>query len=744
MALALKDGLRYTTSELERLVDRAQQLLIDRRNQLAIAGRISVHGSVTETAYAAAAGPTSALAIPDFQQNLLMVQSFLVDDSNPQNVAVSEEYQKQAFALLEAQLVEATEKARHSTYTSALATYSVGTYGYTAARLALELKDGLRYTAAEITRFVERAQQMLVDNRNELAIAGRISVHGSVTELAYVSSSGGPTIALAWPDYNQNALLVQSFVADMADPQAMAAAEEYKKRGFELQQKQLLEAAEKERHSTYTTALTAYSTGTYGWTVARLSLDLENGLRFTTAEMNRFVERAQQILVDHRNQLNIAGRIGVHGSVSELAYVAYAAPTTVLAWTDYNQIQLLVKSFLVEGTEPPEVAVSTEYKKQALALQEAQLIEAAEKARHSTYTDDLDTYDTDTYGYTVARLALELPNGLRFTTEELTRLLNRAQQLLVDNRNQAAIAGRITVHESVTELAYVPGTSTLAGLAAVLAWPDYNDNRLMVLSFLDDAADPMPLQKQAFDSQEAKLLEESEKARHSTYTTALATYPAGSYGHTVARLALELKDGLRLTSTELERAADRAEQRLMERGLWRGTLEEFTADLVAGEVLFPVRVLGVLAADVCGMPVSTRAVFFDYQKNGPGKMCSCESRFTDMGEVYFSDSGNTRRRYRFDGNTTAQSVQFVAKLRWIKKENTDQMTIKSFEAIRLMSQALLLERQEKWQEAVAVAGLAVDELQKELADYLSGIEFQLNIAPDGGMSMGGIGSGGPC
>jgi hypothetical protein len=369
--------------------------------------------------------------------------------------------------------------------------------------------------------------------------------------------------------------------------------------------------------------------------------------------------------------------------------------------------------------------------------------------RKAAYQADLITYAEGTLGRTRARLALELRGFLMMGKAEITYLVNRAVQMLVDSRNQLAIAGRISVHGTITELVYAPATAP----ATALAWDDYNDIRLMVQSFVvmdaavaaqspyaiqGDAALAQQMQQQAMESQKAKLIEAAEKERHTTYTTALSNFPVQSYGWTVARMALELEAGLKLTTTELERAVDRAESRLMEKGLWRGTLEEFTADIVGGEVLFPVRVLGILAADVCGMPVDIRAIFFDYQKNGPGKMCSCESKFTDLGEVYFADDGNTRRRYRFDGNTTASTINVVAKLRWIKKENADQMTLKNFEAMRLMVSAILLERAEKWQESVVATQLAVAELEKDLSDFLGGLQFQVNVEMNG-MGMGGLG-----
>lgn len=418
-------------------------------------------------------------------------------------------------------------------------------------------------------------------------------------------------------------------------------------------------------------------------------------------------------------------------------YVPITADGDYLIVQNVRALKLAILS--IERDENSAQAESEGYLQKALRILNAevrkhQMDPTNSLKRKARYQADLLNFDEGTLGRTRARLALELPGFLQRGKSEITYLIERAVQMLVDNRNQLAIAGRISVHGSVAEL---PPTGPLDNPAEVLVWSDYNQIRLMVQSFITESGEAQALavaeeyQKKAFELQRAQLIEASELLRHTTYTTALSTFPVGTYGWTVARLALELEGGLSLTTAEIERLTDRAEMRLMERGLWRGTLEEFTADVVAGELLFPVRVLGILAADVCGMPVDVRSTFFDYQKNGPGKTCGCEAKFTDLGEVYFADSGNTRRRYRFNGSTTAQEISVVAKLRWIKKTDEDRMTILNFDGIKLEAQSLLLERQEKWPESKAVQSLAEAELDKDLSDYLGGIQHAINIDVSG-------------
>lgn len=364
--------------------------------------------------------------------------------------------------------------------------------------------------------------------------------------------------------------------------------------------------------------------------------------------------------------------------------------------------------------------------------------------RKAAYQADLITYAEGTLGRTRARLALELPGFMQRGKAEITYLINRAVQMLVDNRNQLAIAGRISVHGTITELAYAPATTA----STALTWPDYNQIRLIVQSFITESGDAQALavaeeyQKKAFELQRAQLIEATEKLRHTTYTTALATYNDGQFGYALARLALELQGGLQLTVTELERILNMAEMRLLEQGIWKGALREVNATIVGGEILFPRDIEAVLAADICGQPVDIRSILFEYQKNGPGKtsFCGCTSMFVDKGEVYFEMTGFRRRKYLYTGSTTDQ-VQFnsVCKVRWIQKSGSDELVLKNMEALRLMSQAILLERAEKWNEAQASQAFAVSVLEKELREHLAGNQYTANVEMSG-FSMADLGT----
>lgn len=186
---------------------------------------------------------------------------------------------------------------RKAAYQSDILTYAEGTLGRTRGRLALELAGFLNRGKSEITDLINRAVQMLVDNRNQLAIAGRLSVHGTTDEIVYAPVNTAATV-LPWKDYNQIRLMVQGFITEGPDPNTLQAAMAFQKQAFELQKAQLIEATEKARHTVYTAALSEYVSGTFGWMVARLALELPGGLSMTEAELERLVSMSEMRIME--------------------------------------------------------------------------------------------------------------------------------------------------------------------------------------------------------------------------------------------------------------------------------------------------------------------------------------------------------------------------------------------------------------------------------------------------------------
>lgn len=139
--------------------------------------------------------------------------------------------------------------------------------------------------------------------------------------------------------------------------------------------------------------------------------------------------------------------------------------------------------------------------------------------------------------------------------------------------------------------------------------------------------------------------------RKAEYDKDMATFKPGTFGYVRARLAHEVPGALNLGKSELSRLLEQAEMRLMDKGHFVGTLEEFRANVTDGHILLPARVKSLLAANIggCGT-LDIRSIFFQYLKNGPGLESSCGNILYDEGEVYLESAGEWRRKFRLSGS----------------------------------------------------------------------------------------------
>lgn len=208
--------------------------------------------------------------------------------------------------------------------------------------------------------------------------------------------------------------------------------------------------------------------------------------------------------------------------------------------------------------------------------------------------------------------------------------------------------------------------------------------------------------------------------RRSAYEDDLTNFSMGSMAWVRARLALEIEGALRMGKSQLTRLLEMSERRLMEKGTWKGTIKFYEADVSCGIVYFPKDVEAILAADLCCGPIPIHNSFYEHSRNGPGMSCHGAGMLIDQGDEYFPTSGNTRRKYKLSAGENAESISVVAKIRWIPKNPEDQMTIKNFEALRLMVTAIIMERAEKWKEAGINQQMAEKILDDELREHLSG------------------------
>jgi len=230
--------------------------------------------------------------------------------------------------------------------------------------------------------------------------------------------------------------------------------------------------------------------------------------------------------------------------------------------------------------------------------------------------------------------------------------------------------------------------------------------------------------------------------RKGDYERDLITFNIGTKGWMRARMALEVPGAMLVGKSEIGRALDRGQLRMMEDGTYKGCLEEFNATITDGHVRFPKRVESVLGIALDGQPIDIRSMLFKYQQNGPGDFDGCcDGRLDDEGEQLVE--GEWRRMYRARVGTNGSRMTAVCKLKWTPKRAEEQMVIRNLEANRVMVSAILMEANEKWSEANAAIARVLGKdgiLQKELNEYLSGIKHTVPFAADNTFSMNDLGS----
>lgn len=226
--------------------------------------------------------------------------------------------------------------------------------------------------------------------------------------------------------------------------------------------------------------------------------------------------------------------------------------------------------------------------------------------------------------------------------------------------------------------------------------------------------------------------------RKSAYYDDLVKFPENTHGWMRANLALDIERALKSGKSDLSFAINQVERRIMQRGIYKDCVIEIQATVVGGMIYFPLNVGSVLAIDIGGQPIPIRSQFFQHLENGPGGWPS-HPMLIDQGDEFIPSEKQQRRKYKLVANcTTGQVITAVCKLRWIEKKPHDLMTIKNYEAIRLMVASKFLEEEEKWNESKANQQQAFEILDKELQDYLGGIRHTVHVQTVG-FGLGDVG-----
>jgi aryl carrier-like protein len=220
-----------------------------------------------------------------------------------------------------------------------------------------------------------------------------------------------------------------------------------------------------------------------------------------------------------------------------------------------------------------------------------------------------------------------MANGFLTNTEQA--FLSNSETLVKVNKPPSssnfrsyAVSGINPLPSSVEvtgKLNFVP-----AALATdLLIIQDLDAIRLMLLALWREQNGQLDL-AQAFEQKAVERLsmvldKTLEGARRLNYQSIIATSVEGTMGWMRARMALDLKDGLFTDDAVLFHLIDKAEEYLLTRGSWYGSIRQFDVEVVqSGEMFLPHEVESILFCSFNSERVDLFAREYDFHENGPG------------------------------------------------------------------------------------------------------------------------------
>lgn len=691
LALDLKGGLHLDSGELTDLINKSLDILVDEYNFLIRNGRYGVKENLPLLTHTFNSNDEQMLPIQDYSSIKLGVLA--VQASNLNQPEAYSAYLKQAIDHIQQNLALKIEQDRHSVYQNMLDSSTFGTLGYFKAKLALDIEGGLSFSNRELTEMINRAQEKLIRDYNSLLKVGRYGVKDEMPLLAYTKQVND-TALLAIKNYEA---IRYEVLADLAlvskDP---AAAD--REKSLSLLAKQKLEEdfmteLEKKRHDEYRTGLANANQNTFLQIKSRLALELPDGLKISGFEIEQGIKKALEKLSMRYNSLLKTGRFGVKSMLPTLpnSFEVYDEALPPEPLRDFEVIKLAYLSIGALNGGSAELSVA--FENQAFAKMEERVALELETKRHSEYQDLLDNSTRGTYGWAKARLALELQNGLRLSEKEITELVLKAQEKLAAHYNYLIKAGRLGVKKPI---ATINITSTPSD-SALLPIQDYEAVKTAVMSLSALGAGQtevsLALEKEAQGYLERNLITGLESERHTLYQNTLESSSPDSFGYFKARIALDLPDGLRLSEKEIGRLVNRAQETLILKGKWPGTIEEIKLTMPEnGNVYLPFNIETVLSASLPGgraIPIFGRS--YDYHENGPGYSTSSgnnqDPALIDRGETIAE--GRRVRVYFIRGNTGEEKcIRLLYKRKAIPlTADSDKMYLLNYPAILEMVMA---------------------------------------------------------
>jgi hypothetical protein len=730
IALDIKNGLRLDDGELIDLINKGVDLLVAEYNYLLTNGRYGVKDNLPQLTHEFTYNDEQRLPIEDYRALRLAVSAIQAMNANQVDVAAT--LKKEAVDFLETSLASEVETKRHTTYQVALNAAAFGTLGYVKAKLALDIKNGLSFSSSELTEMVNKAQERLVQEYNSLIKAGRYGVKDEVALLGYAPVYSDSAV-LAISDYSAIRYVVLANIEiSVNGGENIQKATNLEALAISRLESNLLTALEAKRHGAYQTELESSEYMSFVYLISRLSLELQDGLKYSKDELRQFISKGVEKLSQRYNYLIKAGRFGVKSELAELPLQVpnYDSALPPQPFRDYDLIKLITMSVVYFNANQLDASKNVE--EQAFEKLEQKVTIDLESKRHTEYQNILDAAEPNTYGHVKARLALELPNGLKLSEKELTELVVKSQEKLVRHYNFLITAGRLGVKKPLPKVDtnYAPQNSALPPIKEYEAIKYAALSISAVMAGQQDQA--MLLDKEAQTVLEQSLTTGLETDRHALYANAITSAASDSFGYFKARLALDIPDGLQMTDDEVGRFINRAEETLILKGKWPGTVDETKLTLPEdGNIYFPSNLETILSAAVSdGRPIPIYGRQYDFHENGPGYSVAGDNNkvlaLIDRGETFVD--GRRVRVYFVKGNSgAAKCVRILYKKKFAPHTSSeDKMLILNYPAI--LEMVLALKAQATSPEVAKYhENNAIQLLRSELQENQSGNRFNLKI-----------------
>lgn len=353
--------------------------------------------------------------------------------------------------------------------------------------------------------------------------------------------------------------------------------------------------------------------------------------------------------------------------------------------------------------------------------------------RKAAFRDEYKNSPEGSLGYVRARLAIELPGAIKMGRTRLTQAILQALEKIVEKYNWYVTQHRLAVHDELGTIELDIPSITNTG---PLPYTHYDTIKQMTQAvILQDAPVPESIQfgKQLEDATYQNLVVQLETAletkRHTEYTDWLSNQYPDSFEYMVARVALDIPGGLKLSREELKRLINESESRLMDSGKWKGTIFNLLVNIEPDSctVYMPCCVATVLDAAVCNCVIPVRNAWFDFHPNGPGPKGQSAS-LIDQGEQCGPRGKSRAYKLPFVAALGSQ-LQVRAKIRFTPKGEGDCMVIKNYHAIKSMVLSLMNlgsnPEQSAFFEADAIRSLD-DELKEYLGAPVAGMRVQMH------------------